>query len=141
MDRDHPESSHLRVVTKRLVAVSLGGAIGAVLRWVLQDAAPDGPGFPWTTFAINVSGCLAIGILPAVVTAARRPVLTAALGPGLLGGYTTMSAYAEDTRVLLAGDRTGLALLYLVGTLAACLAALALADRLTGDDAADVVEP
>jgi CrcB protein len=114
-----------------LVAVALGGAVGAVLRWALGEAVPDGGGFPWTTFAVNVSGCLAIGLLPALT---RRPILVAALGPGLLGGYTTMSAYAEQSRALLAGGHTATALLYVVGTLAACIGAVLLAERLVGSD-------
>ena len=64
-----------------------------------------GSGFPWTTFAINVSGCFALACLPAAAAVRTDPALAAALGPGLLGGYTTMSAYAEETRALLADDR------------------------------------
>ena len=48
-------------------------------------------------------------------------MLAAALGPGLLGGYTTFSAYAEQGRRLLAADEPGVALGYLLGTLLACL--------------------
>ena len=114
-----------------LAVVGLGGAAGAVLRWVLVELVPDGGGFPWTTFAVNVSGCLAIGFLPLLT---RRPLLTTALGPGLLGGYTTMSAYAEQSRALLADGHGGTALAYLVGTLIACLGAVVLADRLAGDE-------
>lgn len=130
MDRDRPRPSLHRFLT--LAAVALGGALGAVLRWWLGDLAPNGAGFPWTTFAVNVSGCLAIGLLPAVEWIRRRPVLAAGLGPGLLGGYTTMSAYAEDARALLADGRSGTALVYVVGTVLACLAAVALARRMTG---------
>jgi CrcB protein len=121
-----------------LVAVALGGAVGAVLRWACGELVADGAGFPWTTFAVNVVGCLAIGLLPALT---RRPVVLAALGPGLLGGFTTMSAYAEQSRALLAGGQTGTALAYLLGTLAACLAAVVLAGRLTGRGPGGAVEP
>lgn len=124
-----------------LVVVAVGGAAGAVLRWLLGEAVPDGTGFPWTTFAVNVSGCLAIGLLPAWAVVRSRPRLTLALGPGLLGGYTTMSAYAEQTRALLAAGSTGTALAYLVATAGACLGVVALAQRLTGDDPAAAVEP
>ena len=44
-----------------LVAVAAGGALGGTLRWWLGDVVPDGTGFPWTTFAINVTGALALG--------------------------------------------------------------------------------
>jgi CrcB protein len=112
-----------------LVVVALGGALGGTLRWWLGDLVPDGTGFPWTTFAINVSGSLALALLPALALVRRSRSLTLLLGPGLLGGYTTLSTYAEQGRVLLADGRAGLAAAYLLGTLAACLLAVTLAGR------------
>jgi CrcB protein len=112
------------------LAVAVGGALGAVLRWALGDAVPDGAGFPWTTFAINVTGSLVLALLPVFEAVRRRQVLAAALGPGLLGGYTTLSAYSEQTRALFADGETNTALLYLLGTLAACLVAVAAVSRL-----------
>ena len=112
------------------LAVALGGALGAVLRWALGDAVPDGAGFPWTTFVINVSGTVVLASLPVFDAVRRRQVVAAALGPGLLGGYTTLSAYSEQTRVLLADGQTTTALLYLLGTLAACLIAVSVVSRL-----------
>ncbi|HEY9564947.1 MAG TPA: CrcB family protein, partial [Nocardioides sp.] len=41
-----------------LLAIGLGGALGALMRWGAGQAAPNADGFPWTTFAINVVGCL-----------------------------------------------------------------------------------
>ena len=111
------------------VAVAFGGALGAVLRWALGDAVPDGGGFPWTTFVINVSGSLVLALLPAFGVVRRRRVLAAALGPGLLGGYTTLSAYSEQTRALLGDGQGATALLYLLGTFAACLVAVAVVSR------------
>jgi fluoride exporter len=111
------------------LAVALGGALGAVLRWALGDAVPDGAGFPWTTFVINVSGSLVLASLPVLAAVRRHPTLVAALGPGLLGGYTTLSTYSEQTRALLAGGQTTTALLYVVGTLVACLVAVATVSR------------
>lgn len=124
-----------------LVLVALGGAVGAVLRWWLGGLAPTDSGFPWTTFAINVSGCVALACLPAAAAVRDRPAVAAALGPGVLGGYTTMSAFAEETRVLLADDRLGTAAAYVVGTVVVCLAAVLLAERLTGRVPTTVVEP
>jgi fluoride exporter len=119
------------------LAVALGGALGALLRWWLGEAVADGPGFPWTTFAINVSGSLALALLPALGAVRRRPALAAGLGPGLLGGYTTLSAYAEETRQLLASDELLTATAYVVGTLAACLLAVAVATLLSSPEARD----
>jgi CrcB protein len=115
-----------------LLGVALGGAVGALLRWVLGDLVPDGAGFPWTTFAINLSGCFALACLAAPASVRTRPVLAATFGPGLLGGYTTMSAYAEQARALVADGSVALAGAYLIGTLAACLAAVVLAQRIAG---------
>ena len=114
-------------------AVAVGGALGAVLRWLLGEHVPDQGGFPWTTFAINVSGSFALALLPALSGVRSSPVLTAGLGPGLLGGYTTLSAYADQTRALVVAGSEGLAAAYVAGTLAACLAAVAVAARLSSD--------
>ncbi len=105
-----------------VLAVALGGAMGALLRYGVDVAVPVADlHLPWPTLLINVTGSAAlalVGVLPAVQ---RRPVLTGFLGPGLLGGWTTLSAYAEQGRRLLEGGRPGLALAYLLGTLAGCL--------------------
>ncbi len=119
------------------LAVALGGAVGALLRWWLGEAVVDAAGFPWTTFAINVSGSLALALLPALSAVRRRPALAAGLGPGLLGGYTTLSAYAEESRALLASGEMLTAMAYVVGTLAACLVAVTLASRLSSPEARD----
>jgi CrcB protein len=112
------------------LAVALGGALGAVLRWTLGDVWPDGSGFPWTTFGINVTGSLVLAWLPALGPVRRNTTLAAGLGPGLMGGYTTLSAYSEQTRALLAGGHSLTALLYAAGTLATCMVAVAVVSRL-----------
>ncbi|HET6562491.1 MAG TPA: CrcB family protein [Marmoricola sp.] len=114
-----------------LVAVAVGGAAGAVLRHLLGEAFPV-DGFPWTTLVINVSGSFLLALLPAAAVVRRHPLLPPALGPGLLGGYTTLSAYSEESRALLADGRFAAGSLYAVGTLALCLLAVALADRFSG---------
>jgi CrcB protein len=114
----------------RLVAaVAVGGALGALVRWELGVLAADGTGFPWTTFAINVSGSFLLACLPAFYAVRRNPALAAGLGTGVLGGYTTLSTYSEQTRDLLDRGEPGLAAAYLLGTLVACLAVVALAHR------------
>lgn len=110
------------------VAVSLvavGGAAGAVLRWAVGSAFPSGSaGFPWATFAINVTGSLLLALLPVPLTAVRdrSSRLGPLLGPGLLGGFTTLSATSEEARVLVSAGHEWLASAYLLGTLAAALA-------------------
>ena len=112
-----------------LGAVAAGGSAGSVARYGLGLLWPETAGaFPWTTFAINVTGCLAIGLLVAVL--GNEPGwLRALLGTGFLGGYTTFSTYAEQTRQLLASGRPVIAGLYVFGTLAAALVAVSLGLR------------
>ena len=116
--------------SRLLLVVAAGGAVGALLRWCLGEVVPDGDGFPWTTFAINVLGAFALAAIPGLVAAGRHPTLTVALGPGLLGGFTTLSAYAEQARALVDEGAVGLAGAYVVGTLGACLLAVVLGGRL-----------
>ena len=123
-----------------LGAVAAGGAVGALLRWGLGEVVPDGDGFPWTTFAVNVVGALLLALLPALPVLTSRPLLVLALGPGVLGGFTTLSAYADQSRALLASGETAVAASYVVGTLAACLAAVHLAHRVTSADQRRVFE-
>ena len=127
-----PEPQRLGVEpssTRLLLAVAAGGAAGAVLRFLLGEAAPDGNGFPWTTFAVNVVGCALLAGLGLLPLARTSEVWAAGTGPGLLGGFTTFSATSEQGRALLAAGDTALAGGYLVGTLAVCLLAVDVVGR------------
>lgn len=115
---------------RELLAVAVGGAVGAVARWSIAAATPAATGFPWATFAVNVLGCALLALLPTLAAVRGRHLLAAGLGPGVLGGFTTLSAYAEESRALVADGRLGLAAAYVVGTGAACLLAVALAAAL-----------
>lgn len=118
--------------------VALGGALGALARWLVTDALPTSGGFPWTVFCINVAGSALLAALPAVTRVRRTPWLALLLGTGVLGGFTTMSAASVDTVRLLDAGSTATALLYAGGTLVAALAAVTVVDRLsTPDDRAD----
>ena len=116
-------------MTPRLVgAVAAGGALGALARYLISTAWPHPvAGFPWSTLVINFVGSLLIGAVIAVV--GHRPVPRAFLATGVLGGFTTFSAYAVETRDLLAAGRIGLAALYALGTLAGALLAVAIGSR------------
>jgi CrcB protein len=126
--------------SRLLAAVAVGGALGALGRWALIEAFPaEADGFPWATFGVNVTGALLLALLPAVPRIRRDRTLTVALGPGLLGGFTTLSAYSEQARALWADGNTTVAATYVVGTLAACLLAVALADHWsTAEERAEV---
>lgn len=123
--------AHVPVPVAALL-VAVGTAVGAGLRAGLGEAFPEPPGtFPWTTFGINVAGSFLLALLPASAAVRRRPALPPLLGTGVLGGFTTLSAYSEQTRALAAGGQVSLAGAYALGTLTACLVAVALADRLS----------
>jgi CrcB protein len=115
-----------RLTSASLTAVAAGGAAGAVLRWSLGELLPGAP--LGLTLAVNVTGCLLLAVLP--VLARGRHLLTLALGPGLLGGYTTLSAYADQARSLVADGSLLLAAAYVVGTVAGCVAAAVLGEWL-----------
>jgi CrcB protein len=111
-----------------LGVIAAGGAIGAAARHL---ATTQSGGFPWSTFWVNVSGCLLIGVLIVLVTevwTAHR-LVRPFLGTGVLGGYTTFSAYSVETIGLIAEGRAGIAAAYAVGTLAAALAAVVVGMR------------
>ncbi|SDD65989.1 fluoride efflux transporter CrcB [Actinokineospora iranica] len=117
-----------------VAAVALGGVLGALARYGLGLLWPARPtGFPWATLAINVAGCLAMGCLIVAVTevwAAHR-LARPFLGTGLLGGFTTFSAYCADIQRLLAADRVAVGLAYLASTVVGALAAVTLGAALT----------
>lgn len=117
------------------LAIAAGGAVGAVARYGLSIALPTPvEGFPWATFATNVSGCLLIGVLMVILIDVlwhphrlARPFL----GVGVLGGFTTFSTYTVETQQLIVGGAPGLGFAYLFGTLAAALAAVQVAMMIT----------
>jgi CrcB protein len=105
--------------------IAVGGAAGALLRWGVGREWPVLPGeFPWSTLWINVSGCLAIGVLMALIeeVLAGRIYVRPLLGVGFLGGFTTFSTFAVETRTLL-GAHPALALVYYLTTPAAAILA------------------
>lgn len=110
-----------------LLAVSVGGALGSLGRWGVGELLPwAGDGFPWATFAENVSGAFALGVLIVLLLDVWPPnrYLRPFLGVGVLGGYTTFSTYMLETRDLVAAEQVGTAVLYLSGSLLAGLVAV-----------------
>jgi CrcB protein len=117
-----------------LVAISLGGGVGALARYGIGYAFPAAPtGFPWATFAINVVGCLLIGVLMVLVSEvwSGRRLVRPFLGVGVLGGFTTFSTYVIDIERLVNVEAAVTALVYLVGTVLAALAAVYVGVTLT----------
>jgi CrcB protein len=86
----------------RLLLVGVGGAVGSILRYLLSGVVQTGTGstaFPLGTLAVNVIGCLVIGVLTEL--SESRGVLDAEMRllliVGLLGGFTTFSAFGNET--------------------------------------------
>ena len=90
---------------RELAAVAVGGAIGASLRWSLGTwiVGRTGPGFPWNTMLINVSGAFLIGVLMAL--SLDKGVISGDwrlfLGTGILGGFTTFSTLSYESIALM----------------------------------------
>ena len=115
-----------------LGSIAAGGVLGSEARYALTLAAPDPVGaVPWTTLAINVTGCLVMGLLMVVVRRyrGRLPLLRPFAGVGVLGGFTTFSAYAVGVE-RLASDHPWQALAYLALTPALAVPAAAAGARL-----------
>ncbi|MFC4087856.1 CrcB family protein [Micromonospora sp. GCM10011541] len=113
-----------------LGAIAAGGVLGALARAGIQAAFPHPPtGFPWATFGINLAGCLLIGALMAVLGARpAHPLVRPFLGVGVLGGFTTFSAYAVDAQQAVTAGAAGIALAYLAATLVGALLAVQVGD-------------
>jgi CrcB protein len=115
-------------------AVALGGGAGAAGRYGMSLIWPTAPGaFPWTTLAVNAAGCALIGVLMVVISdvwAAHR-LVRPFLGTGVLGGFTTFSAYAADVYHLVDEHQARTALAYLGATLMAALGAVWIAVSVT----------
>jgi CrcB protein len=84
------------------IAVAVGGALGSLARhWVnVQFAHRLERAVPWSTFAVNVLGCVAIGILAGAVAGGRlqlTPLARTFVFVGVLGGFTTFSSFGLDT--------------------------------------------
>lgn len=108
--------------------VALGGAIGAAARYgVVQWAAARwGAAIPWGTFAVNVTGSFLIGLLAALLSSRQAdPTPRLLLVTGVLGGYTTFSAFSLETLTMIVEQRSLAALAYVVGSVLLGLAAAA----------------
>ncbi|PWR05808.1 fluoride efflux transporter CrcB [Micromonospora acroterricola] len=110
-----------------LAAIATGGVLGALARVGLHHALPHVPSaFPWATFGVNVTGCLLIGVLMAVLGHLRGgpPLVRPFLGVGVLGGFTTFSTYAVDVQQAVVAGAPVTALAYLAATVIGALVAV-----------------
>ena len=77
---------------------AVGGALGALARWAVAEGLPSPGGLPWATLLVNLTGCLLLGALTAALTgrSPEPPWARPFLAVGVLGGYTTYSAFAVE---------------------------------------------
>jgi fluoride exporter len=102
------------------ILVFIGGGLGSVLRYIVNVVCPKilGTNFPYHTFIINITGSTIMGLVAGYLAfkgdAAQSWRLF--LMTGILGGYTTFSAYSLDSAVLYERGEIGLAALYVIGS-------------------------
>jgi CrcB protein len=104
----------------QIVAVALGGAVGAPLRYQLGVWFPVHPGrFPLTTLCENVSGAFVLGILLTLIIERIRPAryLRAFACTGVLGAYTTFSTFALEVTTLTKDGHAATAVAYVLASL------------------------
>lgn len=108
--------------------VAVGAAIGGAVRYLVTVFVQSraGPGFPWATMLINVSGSLLLGFLTAYLaeTAVVRPELGLLLTSGICGGYTTFSTFTYETFALMRDGEYGRAGAYVIASVVVSLVAV-----------------
>jgi CrcB protein len=113
----------------RVLLIGAGGFVGSILRYwmsgVVQASAPR-TAFPVGTLAVNIAGCLAIGLLAELAEARGflSPDERALLMVGFLGAFTTFSAFANETLSALRGGAFVLGVLNIVASVGGCLFAV-----------------
>ena len=112
-----------------IILVGAGGFIGSIARyllsgWVLHHTL--GGKFPWSTFVVNVLGCLLIGVLSGMIERLEwfTPQMRLLLLTGLLGGFTTFSAFGLETVFLLRRGEVLIAVAYALSSVAVCVTAV-----------------
>jgi len=119
-------------VIQSLVWVALGGALGASSRFLVSMWLFVPNQFPWPTLVINIAGSFGIGLLWGI--GFQQPWFESwgryFLVVGVLGGYTTFSAFSLETVGLVEGGRTAEAMAYVVASVLSCVVAAWLGQRL-----------
>jgi fluoride exporter len=111
---------------QEIIAVAIGGAVGAVLRFLLSRAVQGVHhfnAFPMGILTVNVLGCFAMGVLYGVLVHRLNlgPLWRAGILIGVLGGFTTFSSFSIDTITLLKTGDLVAAMLNIGLTVGLCL--------------------
>ena len=113
---------------KNLLLVGAGSFAGGVLRYLVSILMKNQSGFPWSTFIVNISGCLIIGLLWGLTSRLHTlsPAFTLFLMTGFCGGFTTFSTFSKEGLTLLQTNNYILFTLYTIGSVVLGIAAVAL---------------
>ena len=103
---------------KEILYVGAGSFIGGALRYVISLILKYDGGFPWATFAVNLLGCLLIGLLwglfSRVPSVSQHLVLF--LSVGLCGGFTTFSTFSKESVMLMQSGNWLILALYILAS-------------------------
>jgi CrcB protein len=117
------------------IAVAIGGALGAMARYGVSTLVFDASSqrFPYATLSVNVLGSFLMGILFVLIVekGLLPPEMRSILMVGFLGAFTTFSTFSLDALGLWQNGHLLLALVYALGTVVLCLAAISIAVWLT----------
>lgn len=114
----------------RLLLVALGGALGSMARYGASEVAgrlAPGSAWPWSTLGVNLVGGLLMGLLAGWLAAnggAAQEGVRVFAAVGVLGGFTTFSAFSLETALMIERRELGLAVAYSAGSVGLALAAL-----------------
>ncbi|WP_300518970.1 fluoride efflux transporter CrcB [Aliiroseovarius sp.] len=109
-----------------LVQVALGGALGASARYLTNVTATRimGHGYPWATLTVNVLGSMLMGVLVVVLAKKGGNAYAPLLITGMLGGFTTFSAFSLDAFTLFERGQTAAAAGYVLASVVLSIAAI-----------------
>lgn len=111
-----------------VVAVGVGGGLGALIRYFLAGAIQPAwwPGFPFGIFVVNITGGLVMGLITglAALKIQMTPEVRAFLTTGILGGYTTFSTFSLESALLMERGAYMQAAAYIIGSVVLSIAAL-----------------
>ena len=114
---------------KDIILVGIGSGIGGICRYLISQTVNHAAGgFPWGTFAVNVAGCLLIGLLWGATSRFQSfsPALSLLLTVGFCGGFTTFSTFSKEGLAMLQANEYTLFAIYTLGSVVLGIAAVAL---------------
>ncbi|MDE2573212.1 MAG: fluoride efflux transporter CrcB [bacterium] len=106
----------------------MGGAVGSILRYVISVLVTErvGPGFPWSTLCVNVTGSFILAVIAELSTTrviVLSPAVRVLLTVGFVGGYTTFSTFTNEALALVGERAVAASFLYTMASLAGGLIA------------------